>query len=66
MHPLDPWRVAQLLLEEGAAEEAHMYAARRVVDRERAGDEAGAGSWRQVMAAIEALTAWPCEGETRH
>lgn len=54
MHPLDPWRVANLLIEQHGAK-ADLHAAMRVDALSDTGDTMGATVWRQVMDAIDAL-----------
>ena len=54
MHPLDPWRVANLLIEQHGAD-ADLHAAMRLDELWEAGDAMGAAVWRQVRDAIDAL-----------
>ena len=54
MHPLDPWRVANLLIEQHG-ESAGLQAALRADAFWEAGDEAGAVLWRQVLGATDVL-----------
>ena len=54
MHPLDPWRVANLLIEQHGAE-ADLHAAMRIDALSDAGDAVGSAVWRQIMDAIDAL-----------
>lgn len=54
MHPLDPWRVANLLIEQRGAD-ADLHAAMRIDELWDAGDAMGAAVWRQVLTAIDAL-----------
>lgn len=49
VHPLDPWRVANLLIEQHG-ESAGLQAALRADALWEAGDEAGAAVWRQVLS----------------
>ena len=66
VHPLDPWRVANLLIELHG-ESAGLQAALRADALWEAGDEVGAAVWRQVLGAIDVLqrTEQPA-GEARH
>ncbi len=54
MHPLDPWRVANLLIRQHEAD-ADLHAAMRIDELWDAGDAMGAVVWRQVLDAIDAL-----------
>ena len=54
MHPLDPWRVANLLIRLHGAD-ADLHAAMRVDKLWDAGDAMRAVVWRQVLDAIDVL-----------
>ena len=54
VHPLDPWRVANLLIEQHG-ESAGLQAALRADALWEVGDEAGVAVWRQVLGAIDIL-----------
>ena len=54
MHPLDPWRVANLLIGQHGLD-ADLHAATRIDELWDAGDTMGAAVWRQVLDAIDAL-----------
>ncbi|MBV9783064.1 MAG: hypothetical protein JO264_04525 [Acidisphaera sp.] len=51
VHPLDPWRVANLLIT-GHGDQAINEAARRRIELWAIGDEAGAAVWTRVLDAI--------------
>lgn len=54
MHPLDPWRVAHMLMQQHG-ENAGLQAAMRVDELNAAGDEEGRRVWMQILDAIDEL-----------
>ena len=66
MHPLDPWRVANLLIEQHGVS-AGLQAALRADALWKAGDEVGVAVWRQVLGAIDVLQrTTQLAGEVQH
>jgi hypothetical protein len=66
MHPLDPWRVANLLIQQHGSD-ADLQAAMRADALWDAGDQAGFAVWTQIINAIDALRRDPPRpGEARH
>ena len=54
MHPLDPYRCANLLIREHGAD-AEVQAAMRADELDAAGDEAGRRAWMCILAALDNL-----------
>jgi len=54
MHPLDPYRCANILLREHGAD-AELHAAMRADELDAAGDEAGRRAWMRILAALDYL-----------
>lgn len=54
MHPLDPYRCANLLLRRHGAD-AEVHAAIRVDEFDAAGDETGRRAWMRILAALDDL-----------
>ena len=66
MHPLDSWRVANLLIEQHG-KSTGLQAALRADMLWEAGDEAEAAVWRQVLKAIDVLQrTTQLAGEAQH
>lgn len=56
MHPLDPWRAANLLLQQ-YGERAADHSLSRLSDMRAAGDADGAAVWVQISEAVQTLAA---------
>ncbi len=66
MHPLDPWRAANLLIQQCGAGAA-LHAAMRIDALRGAGNEAGAAVWTRIIKAVDALQRTnPRPGEAQH
>ena len=66
MDPLDPYRAANLLLQQHG-KDAKAHAVQRVQNMRAAGDERGEWAWMGILDAVLVLEATkPAVGETTH
>ena len=66
MHPLDPYRAANLLIQQHGAD-AKAHAMQRVLDMRGTGDDTGETVWMGVFEAVLELQAMrPAEGQSTH
>lgn len=63
MHPLDPYRCANILIEQHGAN-AEIHAAMRADELDAEGNEAGRRAWMKILAALDDLRrTTPAAGE---
>ena len=66
MHPLDPYRAANLLIQQHGVD-AKAEAMQRVLEMREAGDDQGEMVWMGVFEAVlELQTMRPAEGQSTH